>query len=273
MGEIRIRRLGRIRRLRKPARPHIRLLLPMSERCPQPLHGYADFTANLTSLAQEILDAGVLAQATTAAVRRAAIRTFTLQRSGGGYPPSKDFVELLYREPLLKKSATTSRTTAPAFWTEVQTPAPCAVTWRCPCWRSSPPERGKQPRLHPDGNSAGTAPTGSWRPSIGCCPPIPALLATEGCGAARGCSTDCDRQLAVAVTLVPAHGPHAPPREAGGASRRGLRLCGWTGPRYGGGLTVRLCTASLNHEVDFRPYNYMRVSRKDAFRLSAIDGK
>lgn len=79
---------------------------------------YADFTANLTSLAQEILDAGVLAQATTAAVRRAAIRTFVQERSGG-YPPSKDFVELLDGEPLLKKPAKTSRTASPALWSEV----------------------------------------------------------------------------------------------------------------------------------------------------------
>ncbi len=75
---------------------------------------YADFTANLPALAQETLDAGVLAQATTAAARRAAIRAFVQERSGG-YPPSKDFVELLYGEPLLKKPAKANSTTSPAL--------------------------------------------------------------------------------------------------------------------------------------------------------------
>ncbi|QLE70217.1 hypothetical protein FGW37_33165 [Streptomyces rectiverticillatus] len=65
-------------------------------------HMYDGFTANLPDLAQEAADQGVLAQATTAAARRAALRAFAKERSGG-YPPSKDFVELLYSEPALKK--------------------------------------------------------------------------------------------------------------------------------------------------------------------------
>ncbi|MCC3778545.1 hypothetical protein [Streptomyces sp. UNOB3_S3] len=63
---------------------------------------YDEFTANLPGLAEEAVGQGVLAQATTAAARRAALRAFAKERSGG-YPPSKDFVELFYSEPALKK--------------------------------------------------------------------------------------------------------------------------------------------------------------------------
>jgi len=78
---------------------------------------YTELTANLTSLAQEILDTDVLTPTATAAVRRAAIRTFVQERSGG-YPPSKDFVDLLYGEPLLKKPTKADRTTPPGLWSE-----------------------------------------------------------------------------------------------------------------------------------------------------------
>ncbi|MEU8581912.1 hypothetical protein [Streptomyces abikoensis] len=63
---------------------------------------YVEFTASLPDLAQEAVGQGVLAQATTAAARRAVLWAFAEERSGG-CPPSKDLVELFYSEPALKK--------------------------------------------------------------------------------------------------------------------------------------------------------------------------
>lgn len=63
---------------------------------------YAELTRNLPELCAQILQADVFAATTTALGRKAAVRVF-LQEHSGGYPPSNEFAELVAGHPLLKK--------------------------------------------------------------------------------------------------------------------------------------------------------------------------
>jgi hypothetical protein len=63
---------------------------------------YADFAVHVPELVTDILAAGILNTANTAPARKAAIRTYLMERSGG-YPPPRDFVDQVHGEPLLKK--------------------------------------------------------------------------------------------------------------------------------------------------------------------------
>ncbi|MFI5808641.1 hypothetical protein [Streptomyces sp. NPDC051561] len=64
---------------------------------------YTEFSADLPKLATELMESGRLDPAANAAARRSTIRAFVQERSGG-YPPTKEFVELLYGEPALRKA-------------------------------------------------------------------------------------------------------------------------------------------------------------------------
>ncbi|WP_369384182.1 hypothetical protein [Streptomyces sp. cg36] len=77
---------------------------------------YADFAARVPELVDEILKAGVLSSAANAPSRKAALRVYLQERSGG-YPPTKDFVELIAGEPLLKSAYRKPQLpTAPDLW-------------------------------------------------------------------------------------------------------------------------------------------------------------